>query len=197
MLKMHLTEEELEEIKPAIETDLFRKYIAYSRRNIRPKLSDDTAEKLKEFYVALRAKSSAGSVTATPRQLEALVRLSEASAKTRLSDEVTVADVERAIRLTEFVLQEIAYDKDTGIFDIDRVVTEHPKSTRDRIHTIEEIIRELISKAEGGAADMEDILSKAAEKNVDRFTAEKLLDELKKKGEIYEPKHGKYMLTEE
>lgn len=197
MMKMHLSDKELAEIQPDIDTDLFRKYIAYARRNIHSHLTDDTAEKIKEFYVTLRSKSSGGSVTSTPRQLEAIVRLSEASAKMRLASEVTVADVERAIKLTEFVLREIAYDETTGGFDIDRVVTDHPKSTRDRIHLIESIIREMVSESDGAAAELDDIIAKAGEKNIDRFTAEKILEELRKKGEIYEPKHGKFMLTEE
>jgi len=197
MLKMHLDEKELSEIEPEIDSELFRKYIAYSRRNIQPRLTQETAKKIKEFYVNLRARSSGGSVAATPRQLEALVRLSESSAKMRLSNEVSVSDVDLAIKLTEFVLKEIAYDETTGGFDIDRVVTEHPKSARDRIHAMESIIRELVAESDGGAAELSEIITRASDRNIDRFNAEKILQELKKKGEVYEPKHGKFMLTEE
>lgn len=195
MLKMHTTGDELEEIAPAIPADFFRKYISYARSHIHPTLSDDASEKIKEYYVSLRARSTGGTASATPRQLEALIRLAEASAKLRLGDTVTIADVERAIVLTDFVLREIAYDEATGIFDIDRVVTDHPKSTRDRIRVIEGIIRDLIDKTEGSMALRDDIIREAAGQNIDKFQAEQILEELKRKGDIYEPKHGKFMLT--
>jgi replicative DNA helicase Mcm len=195
MLKMHKTGEEMKDLEPEIPPELFRKYIAYSRRHIHPILSDDTAEKLKEYYVNLRS-GGGEAVRATPRQLEALVRLAEASAKIRLSDTVTVSDAERAIALTEFVLREVAYDESTGQIDIDRIMTDHPKSTRDRIRIIENIIQGLINESEEGMASAEDILEEARSKGMDRFRAEQILIELKTKGVIYEPRHGKYMLTE-
>ncbi len=196
MLKMHRSES-LEEIRPPVDAALFRKYIAYARRNIRPELTQDTVEKIREYYVALRARGRGGAAAATPRQLEALVRLSEASAKLRLSDEVSVGDVERAIKLTDFVLKEIAYDAETGEFDIDRIVTDHPKSMRDRIRTVEETIREIIESSPDGMASLDGIREAMSEKNIDKFTVDQIISELKKKGEIYEPRHGKFMFTEE
>ncbi len=195
MLKMHKTGVELKDLEPEIPADLFRKYIAYSRRNVHPVLSDDTAEKIKEYYVTLRS-GGGGTVRATPRQLEALVRLAEASAKIRLSDTVTVSDAERAIALTDFVLREVAYDESTGQIDIDRIVTDHPKSTRDRIRVIEDIIRGLIAESEEGMASSESVIEEAKSRGIDRFRAEQILIELKTKGVIFEPRHGKYMLTE-
>jgi replicative DNA helicase Mcm len=196
MLKMHRSEE-LKEISPPIEADLFRRYIAYARRNIKPELTPDTAEKIKEYYVELRARGKGGVAAATPRQLEALVRLSESSAKLRLSEEVSVADVERAMRLTDFVLKEVAYDASTGEFDIDRIVTDHPKSIRDRIRVIEEAIRELIESSPDGMASLDGILEVVRENKIDKLEAEKIISELKSKGIIYEPRHGKFMFTEE
>ena len=196
MLKMHRTDK-LKEIRPPIETDMFRKYIAYARRNVKPELTSGTAEKIKEYYVDLRARGKGGVAAATPRQLEALVRLSESSAKMRLSDEVSVADVERAIKLTDFVLKEVAYDASTGQFDIDRIVTDHPKSVRDRIRVVEEAIRDLIGASPDNMASLEGIVEMAASKNIDKFEVEKILNELKNKGVIYSPRHNKYVLTEE
>lgn len=195
MLKMHGSGEDLEDIKPDIPADLFRKYIAYSRIHVRPMITEDAKEKLMDYYVNLRASSHGGAVPATPRQLEALVRLSEASAKIRLSDTVTVTDAERAIRLTNFVLREVAYDESTGVFDIDRIVTEHPKSTRDKIRVVESIIRELVGEDESATASLENIKEKAREHDIDGFETEKLIEELKLKGYIFEPRHGQYGIT--
>jgi len=196
MLKMHKTGGEMKELEPIIPVELFRKYIAYSRKNILPVLTDDAAEKIRDYYVDLRSGSKE-TVRATPRQLEALVRLAEASARLRLSDTVTVSDAERAIKLTNFVLREIAYDQTTGEIDIDRIVTDYPKSTRDRIRIIEDIIRELIDKSEERMASLDDIIADASLKNIQRFEAEKIIMELKTKGIIYEPRHGRFMFTEQ
>jgi len=195
MLKMHKTEEEIEGVQPAIPADLFRKYIAYSRKNIHPVLTDDAAEKIKAFYVNLRAGSQE-TVRATPRQLEALVRLAESSAKIRLSDTVTVSDTERAIELTNFVLREIAYDASTGEIDIDRIVAEHPKSDREKIKIVEDIIHGLVSESGDGTAHLEDIIREAESRDIDKFKAERIITELKTKGIIYEPRHGRFMFTE-
>lgn len=195
ILKMHKTDEVMHEIEPAIEPELFRKYIAYARINCKPILTEEASKKLIEYYVTLRS-SSADSVPATPRQLEALIRLSEASAKIRLSNEVTVDDAERAITLTNFVLREIAYDEATGVFDIDRIMTDHPKSTRDRIRIVENIINDLLALDSGGAPYNE-IVEQAQEQGVDKFRAEQIINELKSKGVIYEPRHGRFLLTEE
>ncbi len=191
MLKMHTVGEEMKDLEPEIPTELFRKYIAYSRKNIHPLLTNEATEKIKWFYVDLRGMSKEA-ITATPRQLEALVRLAEASAKMRLSDTVTVSDAERAIELTNFVLRSIAYDQATGEIDIDRIVTEHPRSTRERIRIIEEIIQNLVGSSDEGLAPFDEIISSAQAKNIDKFHAEQILNELKMKGVIYEPRHGWY-----
>jgi len=199
ILKMHKGDgKESEEIKPAISPDLFRKYIAYARKNIYPKLLDEAAEKIKDYYVELRSRSKE-TVTSTPRQLEALIRLAEASAKIRLSDIVTISDAERAIKLTEFVLKEVATDE-RGRIDIDKIGSEHTQTTREQIRIIEEIIQDLINKsAEKGeekVALFDDIIQEAELRRIDKFKAEQLIDQLKKKGIIFEPRQGKFMFTE-
>ncbi len=190
ILKMHKGEKEMKEITPDIEVDLFRKYISYARTNVSPVLTDDAAKKIEDYYVDLRARSAGGSVTATARQLEALIRLAEASAKMRLSNTATVSDVERAVNLTNFVLREIATDE-TGRLDIDRIVTDHPKSTRDKIVSIEDIIRDVASKSQDKLASIEDVKSEAYGKNIDKSDFERIINELRNKGIIAEVKGGK------
>ena len=75
-------------------------YISYARENVQPVLSDAAARHLVESYVEMR-KLGQGSktITATPRQLESLIRLSEALAKMKLSKTVEIPDVDEAVRL--------------------------------------------------------------------------------------------------
>ena len=194
ILKMHMSEADKKGLEPPIPVELFRKYIAYARKNIYPVLTDDAADKIKDYYVALRSSGS-GAVPASPRQLEAIIRLSEASAKIRLSNSVTVSDVERAIDLTNFVLREVAMDEE-GRIDMDRIVTDHPKTQRDRIRTIENIIQRLVADSEEDMALFDDIMRGAEEQNIDKDRAKQILQELKNKGIIYEPSYGKYKWLE-
>lgn len=192
ILKMHGTERDLEDLRPEIPTDLFRKYISYSRKSVKPILSEDAMEKIKEYYVTLRSSSHGGAIPATPRQLEALIRLAEASAKVRLSNAVTVADAERAINLTNFVLMEVAYDQSSGILDIDRIATDHPKAARDKIKMVEDTIRELVGNIDGNTAVFEEIIERLSTQGMSRSETEKYLNELKLKGIIYEPRYGHF-----
>merc|ERR1712130_1014109 len=78
-------------------------YISYSRRHIQPKISNEAADKLIDGYVEMRSlgrvKASSGrkTITATPRQLESLIRLSESLARMRHSEIVEGQDVDEAV----------------------------------------------------------------------------------------------------
>lgn len=89
-----------------LDAQLLRKYIAYARRTCHPRLNADAAELLKNHYVQFRSRVSKASgseaqraIPITVRQLEAIVRLSEARARLELTDEVTSDHVAEAIRL--------------------------------------------------------------------------------------------------
>ena len=78
---------------------IMRDYLAYVKEYIQPKLSDDASQKLISAYVDMRKVGSGrGHITAYPRQLESLIRLSESHAKVRLSTMVEVSDVDKAWR---------------------------------------------------------------------------------------------------
>jgi len=83
-----------------IDPELLRKYIAFARKEVQPKLTQEAIRVLQEFYVGMRGgidDEEDAPVPITARQLEALVRLSEASARIRLGQEVTDYDAKRAI----------------------------------------------------------------------------------------------------
>jgi DNA replication licensing factor MCM4 len=99
---------------------LFARYVAYAKEHGRPKLTDDSSKHLKEAYVDLRrARGSGRTVSATLRQLESMIRLSEARAKMRLATEVTRDDVIESKRLISTALREAATDPRTGLINLD------------------------------------------------------------------------------
>lgn len=179
-----------EELKPSIATELVRKYIAYAKKNVFPVLTKEANEKIKEFYVDLRRKGlMQGAVPITPRYIEGLVRLSEASARMRLSSKVELVDAERAITITDFMLRSIMMDKSTGRLDVDIIATGVPKSKADRIRSMIDLVKSLEEKYE--AVEIDVAVDEAVNSQLcDKYTAHALIRELMRRGEFFEPKHG-------
>ena len=177
----------------SIDSELFRKYIAYAKKTIRPKLTDEAIEEIKKFYVNLRNAPTAADLPLRPipitaRQLEALVRLSEASAKTRLSEVVEKQDAIRAINLMKYYLMQAGYDYETKSFDIDKIVTGVTSSKRGKILEVKEAIIRLESKI-GKLIPVEEIERELGGK-IQRADLDEALDKLALSGDIFHPKKG-------
>lgn len=91
-----------------ISATTLKKFISYCRERCAPRLNDEASALLSGQYVHIRNRiretllhkpDHSQVVPITVRQLEAMVRMSEALAKMRLSAEATVADVQEAMRL--------------------------------------------------------------------------------------------------
>ena len=173
--------------------ELVKKYVSYAKRNIIPKLSDDALNEIENEYLRIRNKfKETHSVAITPRQLEAMIRLSEASARARLSDVVTREDALRAIKIVKFFLKDVA--SSGGITDIDVISAGMSKSERDKIKIIKSIIRELIE--EMGGAKNRDILMRAKEEGItDDDEVRRLVEKIATKGEIYYDRQRGWLLT--
>jgi len=89
---------------------------------------------------------SKNTISATPRQLESLTRLSEARARLRFSEYVQKEDVEEAIRLIKVATQQAATDPVTGKIDMDMITTGLASSSREKLHTMCENIKNLLVK---------------------------------------------------
>ena len=183
-----------ESIKGEIETKLLRKYIAYAKQRIAPKLTDGALDVIKDYYVKMRGSGGGeeGGIKAIPisaRQLEALIRLSEAAAKTRLSDKVTRKDAKRATSLVHYYLTQIGMDVETGEFDIDRISTGVPAAQRSKIAQVKEIIVELENKV-GKIIPIEEIVEAAKEKNMEAADVDESIEKLKRGGDLFEPRRG-------
>ncbi|MBW2985136.1 minichromosome maintenance protein MCM [Candidatus Woesearchaeota archaeon] len=183
-----------ESIKAELETKFIRKYIAYAKQRITPQLTDAALSEIREYYVKMRGSSSSeeGGIKAIPisaRQLEALIRLSEASARTRLSNKVTKKDAKRAISLVHYYLTQIGMDIETGEFDIDRISTGVPAAQRSKIAQVKEIIVELENKV-GKIIPIEEIVELAKEKKIDGADVDEAIEKLKRGGDLFEPRRG-------
>lgn len=200
LLHSSITDEEIEQvmnvITPEIEPELMRKYIAYAKRNIYPVLSEEAKQALIDFYLGLRIQGEDPNspVPVTARQLEALVRLAEASARIRLSNEITLEDAERVIRIVTTSLEQVMKDPETGMLDADIISVGTSKSQRDKIYILKDIIQEL-QHIHDGVAPRDEIMSMAEEKGINKEKIEDLITKLKSSGEIFEPRNGYLRLT--
>lgn len=72
-----------------MDREFFAKYISYARKHIKPEIPDTIQGDLVQEYTRMRSiGNSSKTITATPRQLESMIRISEALAKMRLSQQV-------------------------------------------------------------------------------------------------------------
>ena len=188
------TDEEVDaataDVTPEIDAELLRKYIAYAKRNCYPTMTEEAKEVIRQFYVDFRAKGADedAPVPVTARKLEALVRLSEASARLRLSDTVEREDAVRVTEIVESCLRDIGMDPETGNFDADIVETGTSKNQRDRIKNLKELISNLEDEYDEGAPVSEVISRAMSDLGLDESKAEKEIEKLKRQGELYEPR---------
>lgn len=181
------------EIKSEVSTIQLKKYFAYIRQKINPKITDAAIEELKDYYINMRNTGSGeeGGVRTIPitaRQLEALVRLSEAAAKIRLAKTVTKKDAQKAIEMIDYCLNEIAKDKETGTIDIDRLGSRMTASQRGSISVIKEIMTVLEEQTKSKIIPVEDIINAAKEKNISEDQVNEILEKLRRSGDIFEPR---------
>jgi len=180
-------------IDPTYDSQLMRKFFAYSRQHVKPKLTDAAIQELREYYIKMRSSAGGEGMKAVPisaRQLEGLVRLSEASAKIHLREKVLAKDARRAIDLLDFCMRQVAFDEKSGTFDVDRIATSMPAASRNKIILIKEIIHELEQSTGSKAVSVEDVIREAEEKGIAESEAEDVIQKLKRSGDVFEPRRG-------
>ncbi len=181
--------EQLKPVMPDIDPTLFRKYVAYAKRSCYPMLSAEAKDALVNYYLKLRGIAEPNKpVPVTARQLEALVRLAEASARIRLSNAIELGDAERVIHIVDACLRQIAYDARTGTFDIDKITTGISKEKRDIVRVIKDAIREI--GGEGRRAGIDQVIDTVSGKGFPREKVKEGIDMLLRHGEAMEPKNG-------
>ncbi|XP_044595066.1 DNA helicase MCM8-like isoform X2 [Cotesia glomerata] len=91
--------------KDIIPQVLLRKYVAYARQYVKPKLTREAAKVLQRFYLKLREQTHIfGSLPVFHRQLEALIRLTEARAKLSLRLQTTEEDAVEVVEIYKYAL---------------------------------------------------------------------------------------------
>ncbi|XP_073957443.1 DNA helicase MCM8-like isoform X2 [Choristoneura fumiferana] len=111
---------------------LLRKYIAYARRYVHPKLTNDAANVLQSFYLELRQNHQRDGTPITTRQLEACIRLTQARARAGLREEATVQDANDVISLVKHSLID-TFSDEFGNIQLSRSINGSGVSSRNKL----------------------------------------------------------------
>ena len=177
------------DVEYSLDPVFFKKYIAYSYVSCKPVLTSEASDVLREYYVNSRSNGFE-EYRVTPRHLEAIVRLAEASAKIKLNDTVDKEDAEKAVRLQMACLKKVGVNPETGEMDIEIMEGRTLKSDRDTIQRVtEEIV--LLEEEYSVFAPMNVLKLNMNEKyGVSGEKVESIVRNLEQKGVLYEPDRG-------
>ena len=123
-------------------------------------------------------------ITVTPRQLEGIIRMSEAFARMRMSNTVEVSDVDRSISLYECSIGTIA-QTDSGEYDIDKVVSKTSKKSRDLAGVITDTIRQ-----NENSMRKEDLVCMLREKGYIESKVSDTIEKMLRETVLISPKNG-------
>src|SRR5918992_1417118 len=176
--------------QPAIDIDLFSKYLAYSK-TMEPKLTVEAIDKIRDYYMKMRNVESDGMITVTPRQLEGLVRLATARSKLLLKDYVDSDDAERAIYLIQTMLETAGVDVNTGRVDLG-VLHGKPQSEISKLKLFMEIFNALSGQDKSDVEEKHFINELTQTGRFSEDDAKNFLNKAMQNGQIYERRSGFY-----
>lgn len=187
---------EPKKIEPPFKKEFIRKYLAYAKR-FSPKLTIEAEKILVDYFVDLRedimsVDSESRTIPIATRQLHALRRLSEASAKIRLDNYVRVQDAKRAKSIFIDYMSKFGVDPETGKFDVDKITSAVAASDRLVTKRIRNILYELSEEY----TNIDDVLiiEKGLKRGMSAEQIDKALELLDRQGEIFSPKAGQWQL---
>ena len=158
--------------REVLPVEFLTSYISYARTNIHPKITDAASKELVAAYVEMRklgedVRAAERRITATTRQLESMIRLAEAHAKMRLSEEVTAADVKEAVRLIKSALKASATDSRTGLIDMGLLTEGGSATERRRRADLKEAVNRVLGEmgGSGGSVRMSELVKRISEES--------------------------------
>ena len=180
-------------VSPPYDMETLRKYIVYSKRYIYPVLTPEAEQEIQRFYLEMRSlgQDEGSPIAITPRQLEALIRLTEARARLRLSQKATAEDARAAIMIMKRSMEQVGRDPETGRFDIDVIMTGTTKTQREKASAVRDMVEKLCKDHPEGF-ELEELFEMARDVGIGSSFVRKVVQEMVRSGELYTPKEGKY-----
>lgn len=179
-------------VEEVLSVDFMKKYFKYVQK-FKPKITESAKELINKFYVDVREKSrGAGSgiegMPIVPRHLKGIRRLSEASAKLRLSNLIEEEDAKIAIDLFKESVFSLGLNEE-GIIDLAMMGPGRTATQKKLLEVIMENLRKIMDNAEKGVPIMgvtnEEITKVMEEQGVNSFKTQTALEQLQKEGFLF------------
>mmetsp|Transcript_53022 Transcript_53022/g.158690 ORF Transcript_53022/g.158690 Transcript_53022/m.158690 type:complete len:343 (-) Transcript_53022:572-1600(-) len=174
--------------------DTVRDYISYAREYCRPKMTPAAAKVLKDYFMMLRYPegdniSRNDTVPITTRQLEALIRLSQARAKACLQEYVLEEDAHDVVELMKISVEQVHTDEQ-GNVDRTRGGAGGTSNRKGKKKFLEEVTK--LAKSRGnGFLSKDDLLQAAEWAGLGlAYTAEEAIDHLREQGTLMKQENG-------
>ncbi len=169
---------------------LLKLYISYARK-LRPVLSLQAQNMIKEYYTGLRKRyhltdDEDKTMPITPRQLESIIRLAEADAKMYMSNTVDAKHADHAIDMMNMFL---------GITlggDIDLAFTGMNAEQRRRDRDPTTLLVGIINDGGPDGMDEQDVYDKMKEGGFTRYNTDKYLKKLREEGRLLKDGYDKW-----
>jgi replicative DNA helicase Mcm len=174
--------------KPPIDPEILRKYVFVAKK-VYPIMTEEAMDALKAYYLEVRKLGEADEtkkVPITARQLEAFVRVAEASARAKMKDVVTREDADRAIKIVkEYLRRVVGRGEDELAWDTDSLYTDVPHTQQERVWGVRDIMKDLIRTDVDGFT-MTEVIEKAEERGISEDKVMAIWERLRKDGDIYQ-----------
>ncbi len=190
-----------QDLEPYFSRDFLHKYIAHAKRTVFPVMSVKVLKQIKDFYVEKRTAGQMDNagirrVPMTARQLEALIRLSEASARMRLSSEVEMRDCDIAMEIFKYFMNKVASSQEGEEWDADRMVASMSATERNLSYYVRDTIADALSDFGKDGVPIAIIKTTIMqERNVKEQDVDKTLKQMERDGELYYPTNETVKLT--
>ncbi|XP_069568999.1 DNA helicase MCM8 [Brachyistius frenatus] len=161
---------------------LLRKYVSYARQYVHPTLSPEAAQTLQDFYLTLRAQGHTADATPiTTRQLESLIRLTEARAKLELRETATNSDAQDVVEIMKHSLAD-TYSDGLGNLDFERSQLGAGMSQRSAAKRLVNALHSHAQRTNQRQFDMQTLRSMADRLKIKVMDFEGLLSSLNEQG---------------
>lgn len=145
---------------------LMRKYICYSRKYVRPRLTPGAAKILQQFYLDLRQHHQNNSSTPiTTRQLESLIRLTEARARCVLREEATEDDARDVVEVMRFSMMD-TFSDEFGLLDFQRSQHGSGSSNRGQMKKFVAVLQRMSEKTYKSLYNTDEMKQLARQANI-------------------------------
>lgn len=173
---------------------LLRKYVGYARRYVHPSLSTAAAQTLQDFYLSLRSHTHpVDSTPITTRQLESLIRLTEARAKLELRETATKSDAEDVVEIMKHSLADTFSDGSGGL-DFERSVLGVGMSQRSAAKRFITALNTHAQRTHTLLYDLTQLRSLAKDLNIQVADFEGFISSLNEQGYLLKKGHRQYQL---